>query len=66
MKENINAPATLLTYLRPKIRRLLEVINSTGRVQNLEPRFYKTFIYIYLCVWLCLKCWALVFDKDWP
>lgn len=29
VKDGIDAPATLLTYLRPKIRRLLEIINST-------------------------------------
>ncbi|XP_046844611.1 large proline-rich protein BAG6-like isoform X2 [Xenia sp. Carnegie-2017] len=29
VKENIDAPSTLLSYLRPKIRRLLELVNST-------------------------------------
>jgi hypothetical protein len=66
VKENINAPATLLTYLRPKIRRLLEVINSSGRVQNLEPRFYKTFIYIFVCMALFKVLGSSIFDKDWP
>lgn len=48
MKEDIDAPATLLTYLRPKIRRLLEVVNSSGKasgnrwdVGNLELNYPK-------------------------
>ena len=36
MKENIDAPATLLTYLRPKIRRLLEIVNSSGEIDVLH------------------------------